>query len=278
MKEYPKGGLIGSARKTVRYFTRLRIPVYAANAGYFIVLSVFPMLLLFVGFLRYTGLSADSLIQMLELVLPQALMSAAKRLIVNTYQSTSGAVISLSAVTALWSGSRGIYGLITGLNAVYRVPESRGYFYTRLVSVGYTFLFLLLLITTLLMNVFGTTLLDTLSSHPSAFLRFLADAASLRLVVLLLVQTAIFTAIYTVLPNCKNRISDSLPGAVFTALGWLVFSNLYSWYVENFTSYANVYGSVYAVALSMLWLYICISIVFYGGALNVYLTLDAHKK
>ncbi len=272
MKEYPKGGLIGTARKTVRYFTRLRIPVYAANAGYFIVLSVFPMLLLFVSILRYTGLSADSLIQMLDGVIPQALMSSAKRLIANTYQSTSGTIVSISAVTALWSGSRGIYGLITGLNAVYRVPESRGYIYTRLVSVGYTFVFVLLLMATLIMNVFGTTALLSLTTHPSAFLRFLAQAASLRLIVLLLVQTAVFTAIYMVLPNQRNRFADSLPGAVFTALGWLLFSNLYSLYVENFTRYANIYGSVYGVALSMLWLYCCISIVFYGGALNVYLT------
>ena len=48
-------------------------------------------------------------------------------------------------------------------------------------------------------------------------------------------------------------------------------------YVEHFASYANIYGSVYAVALSMLWLYCCISIVFYGGALNHYL-MDHRKK
>ena len=50
-----------------------------------------------------------------------------------------------------------------------------------------------------------------------------------------------------------------------------MFSDLYSLYVEYFPSYANIYGSVYAVALSMLWLYSCVSIVFYGGVLNRFL-------
>ena len=50
-----------------------------------------------------------------------------------------------------------------------------------------------------------------------------------------------------------------------------MFSDIYSIYVENFDHYANIYGSVYAIALSMLWLYCCLSILFFGGAVNKYL-------
>lgn len=272
MKDYPKGGLIGKIYGLISYFTGLRIPIYAANAGYFIVLSLFPMLLLFVSILRYTGLSVDNLTEILQGIIPNALMPSAKRLILNTYQSTSRTVVSISALTALWSASRGIYGLLTGLNAIYDVSEDRGYFYTRTVSVLYTFAFLLVLLLTLVLNVFGTTLVQMLPVDATPVWSFVARVVNLRGILLLLVQTGVFTAMYMVLPNRRNKFSDSLPGAVLTALGWLVFSDLYSLYVENFSSYANIYGSVYAVALSMLWLYCCISIVFYGGALNVYLT------
>ena len=272
MKDYPKGGLIGKIYGLISYFTGLRIPIYAANAGYFIVLSLFPMLLLFVSILRYTGLSVDNLTEILQGVIPNALMPSAKRLILNTYQSTSRTVVSISALTALWSASRGIYGLLTGLNAIYDVSEDRGYFYTLTVSVLYTFVFLLVLLLTLVLNVFGTTLVQMLPVDATPVWSFVARVVNLRGILLLLVQTGVFTAMYMVLPNRRNKFSDSLPGAVLTALGWLVFSDLYSLYVENFSSYANIYGSVYAVALSMLWLYCCISIVFYGGALNVYLT------
>lgn len=270
MRNIPKGGLIGRAYALMRYVSAMRIPVYAANASFFIVLAVFPMLLLFVSILRYTGLSANTLTDLLDGVIPDALLPAAQRLILSTYQSTSGTVVSISAVTALWSSSRGIYGLLTGLNAIYGVSEDRGYPYTRSVSVGYTFAFLLVLFLTLILNVFGGTILQMLPAD-AALGQFLTEVIDLRFILLLLVQAAVFTAMYMILPNRKNRFSDSLPGAVLTALGWLIFSDLYSLYVENFSSYANIYGSIYGVALSMLWLYCCMSIVFYGGALNVYL-------
>ena len=73
---------------------------------------------------------------------------------------------------------------------------------------------------------------------------------------------------FMVLPNGRNRLKDSLPGALLASAGWLIFTKLFSFYVDNFSNYSSVYGSVYAFALSMLWLYCCLSILFYGGALN----------
>ena len=271
MREFPRGGLIGKAVHMGRSIADLRVPLYAANACYFIVLAVFPALLLLLGLLRYTPLEVERLGEMLAGILPEALLESAEELILITYDNTSGAVLGLSAVTTLWSASRGIYGLLTGLNGVYGVSENRGYFYTRFISVLYTFAFLLVLLLTLALHVFGTGLLSFLrqASHP--FLRFLMNLIDLRFFLLLLVQTAIFTAMFMVLPNRKNRFWDSLPGALLASSGWLVFSDLYSIYVEHFAHLSNVYGSVYAVALSMLWLYCCMAIVFYGGALNRYL-------
>lgn len=269
--DIPKGGILG---KTVALATRLRdmrIPGHAANAGYFIVLSVFPALVLILSLLRYTGLEVESLMAVLGSVIPEALRGAAEELVVNTYESSSGAMVGISAVTALWSASRGVYGLLTGLNAIYGVAEDRGYLYTRLISAVYTFAFLLVLMLTLILHVFGTTLLRLLPKARSPFFRFLTEAVDLRFFLLLLVQTLFFTVVFMVLPNRRNRFRDSLPGALLASLGWLVFSDAYSLYVAHFHSYANIYGSVYAVALSMLWLYCCLSIVFYGGALNVYL-------
>jgi len=150
------------------------------------------------------------------------------------------------------------------------VPENRSYFYTRSVSVVYTFAFLLVLMLTLVLNIFANTLLTL---FPIGFISKLID---LRSILLLLVQTALFTAIFMALPNRKNKFRHSLPGAVFSALGWMIFTRLYSVYVEHFAGLSSVYGSVYAVALSMLWLYCCICILFYGGALN-HLLMEKEK-
>ena len=267
----PEKGMLGRLVAFVRYVAGLSVPVYASHASFFIALSVFPTLVLLLSLLRYTGLEVELLTEMLHGVLPTALMPSAQRLIINTYNSTTGTVVSISALTALWSASRGIYGLVTGLNSIYDTAEDRGYFYTRSVSVLYTFAFLLVLLLTLVLHVFGTTFLQWLPLGDSPLLAFLEDVVDLRFFLLLFVQTGLFTAMFMVLPNRRNTLADSFPGAVLASIGWLVFSDAYSIYVENFATLSNVYGSVYAVALSMLWLYCCISILFYGGALNHWL-------
>lgn len=271
MKEIPKANIIEKLTDILTDLSRQKIGMYAAGAGYFIVLSVFPLLVLVLALLRYTGLQVDTLTDLLSGFLPEALMPSAKRLILSTYQNTSGAVVSLSALTGLWSASRGVYGVLTGLNAIYHVTESRGYIYTRAISVFYTFLFLLMLLATLVLNVFGTTLLQNMHFENLTLLQFLWDLVDWRFLLMLLLQTGLFSAMFMALPNRRNSFRESLPGAILASVGWLIFSNLYSIYVRNFSGYANIYGSVYAVALSMLWLYCCMSIVFYGGALNHYL-------
>lgn len=260
--------------KIKRYLKRillLNIPLYASHASFFIALSVFPTLVLLMGLVRYTGLEADLLTEMLHGVLPTALMPAAQKLIRNTYQSSTGTLLSLSALVALWSASRGLHGLRDGLNAIYGVEENRGYFRTRFLSVVYTLAFLLTLVLTLVLHVFGTTIQQWLPISESPVLRFLDGVVDLRFFLLLGIQTAVFCAMFAVLPNKRSKFRDIFPGAVFASIGWLVFSQLYSIYVERFAGLSTVYGNVYAVALSLLWLYFCICIVFYGGALNRFL-------
>lgn len=266
--EFPKGGIIGKAAAIFRRVQKMGISNHAANAGYFIVLSVFPALVLILSILRYTSLDAGDLLNLLDGFLPAALMDSAENLIISTYAHTSTAMVSISAVGALWSASRGVHALLRGLNIIYDVEENRGYWYTRSISVFYTFLFVLMLLLTLVLNVFGESILDMLSPAKGPIGVFLSDMIDLRLFLLLFLQTMLFAAMFMALPNRKNDLSSSLPGAVLASLGWLVFSKLFSVYVEHFAGYTNVYGSVYAVALSMLWLYCCLSIVFYGGALN----------
>ena len=268
MKEKTKK-IVARCRPLATWVTSRKIPIHSAHTGFFMVLAMFPTLMLLLGFLRYTGLQPQTLIDLLQELIPEALMPLAKKLVLSAYQNTSGMVLSISAVTVLWSASRGMYGLVRGLNSVYSVKESRNWLYTRLYSMLYTFAFLVLLVITLLLDVFGEKMLSYWPAQwPSEVLQ---DVLDLRFFVLLILQTMLFAVMYTVLPNRRSHFIESLPGAMLAAVGWQVFSDLYSIYVARFTGYSNIYGSVYAVALSMMWLYFCISILFYGGALNAFL-------
>lgn len=272
MKELPKGGFVGKAAKAGQAIASLNIPLRAGYGAYFLILSAFPALLLVLNSLRYTSLTVADLMAVLENVLPEALTESIQELVMSTYRNSSSAVAGVSLLTLLWSSSKGVYGVLNGLNAVYGVEEDRGYVYTRGISVVYALLFLLVLVLTLVLHVFGNALMDLLYGIDNPVIIFLMDMIDLRGAFLLVVQILLFTAIYMVLPNRRNGFLASLPGAVFSAVGWTVFSWAYSIYVTHFTRISNIYGSVYSIAISMLWLYCCVSILFYGAALNTLLT------
>lgn len=261
----------GYVRGMAKSIYALDVPVYAANASYFLILAVFPALLLFLSLLRYTSLNHEDLILILDGVIPSSLMPAVSSVIYSIYDKSSTTLISVSAVMALWSASRGVYGMLQGLNKIYGVREDRGYLYTRAISMVYMFLFIIVLILTLGLHVFGQKILSHFPQTTNPILLFVSGLLPKRFFLLLILQTALFAGMFMVLPNRHNRFLVSLPGALLASLGWLIFSDLFSKYVDVFGGSSAIYGSVSTIAMAMLWLYICMSIFFYCGAINKYL-------
>ena len=258
-------------RAIADYMTALEIPAHAAHACYFIVLAAVPFLLLLLSLLRYTNVGSTQLLDVLQAVIPSALMPTVRRLVESIYANSSMAVVSVSAVTALWSASRGVQALLQGLNKVYGVRETRGYLATRFMCLVYTLGFMVVIVLTLVLSVFGESLLASLPARLNVILNMLRALLPQRFLLLTSVQMLLFTAIFISLPNRKSGILEAIPGALLASMGWSIFSDLFSLYLERFSGAAQIYGSLSTVAMCMLWLYFCVSIVFYAGALNCYL-------
>ena len=249
----------------------MQIPLHSAYTGFFLVLSLFPGLLLLLGTLRYTPLEVKDLMELLEGFLPESLLPLVNSLISASYKHASKTVVTISVLGTLFSASRGMFGIRNGLDAIYQPTRRHGSLGRRGISVVHNISFLLALLLTLVLYLAVTGWIDYLwmATHPVTMT--LLRIIDLRSIFLLLMQTALFCGMYAFLPGRRNSISQSLPGAAIASLLWLLFSWLFSIYVEHFTAYTNIYGSIYALALGMLWLYLSISIFFYGAALNRYL-------
>ncbi len=268
MKKKLNGPIGTNIRRLVEFLSPMNISIHSAYTSFFLILSIFPILVILFNILAYLPYGAEEVIDLADEFVPEAFMALIEKVVYSAYANTSGAMLSVSVITALWSAGRGIQGLLMGLNAVFGLTENRGYFRTRMISMLYTFFVLLVLVLTLVLNVFGKAIADFLRMTTDPFLLFLLDVFDWRFIVLLALQVVLFTAMYAYMPTRRHTFWQSLPGAVLTSLGWMIFSNLFSIYVDHFPRYSNIYGSVYAIALAMLWLYITISIVFYGAALN----------
>ncbi len=263
--------MIREVKKTAAFLRPMQIPLHSAYTAFFLILSLFPALLLLLGILRYTQLTAKDLLALLEGLLPENLLPVASVLVQSSYRHSSSAVVSVSVLAALWSASRGMYGLVRGLGAVSGAAREGNYWKRRFLSVMYTFLFLVILVLTLVVYVFGNAIVDYLWMTTQPVLMAVMRLIDLRFILLLILQTLLFSAMYALLPMGKSRFRRCIPGAVLASLGWLIFSRLFSVYVTYFSTYTNIFGSVYALVLGMLWLYFCISILFYGAAINRWL-------
>ena len=263
-----KNGLFRLVVMAAERIAAMQIPLYAANACYFLVLSVFPLLMILLALVPYLPYSARDLLELTEQVVPESLMGMVELLIVNIYYNSPGTMLGISAVVTIWSASRGIFGILTGLNHIYGVRENRGYVMTRLISFGYTFALILLLVLTLVMQVFGPVITGWFAWLDTPLLDLIARIVDLRAVWMTVLQVLLFCGIYMVMPNRRNGFRESIPGAVVAAVGWQGFAFAFSFYVEFVSRKASIYGSVYTAALAMLWLYCCMYILLLGGGVN----------
>jgi len=253
------------------------VGVYAAQAAFFILIAFFPTTMLFLTLLNYLPFSAEQARSFTVNFLSPSVSGFVDSLISEIFQKASGAVLSVTTVTALWSASRGLFSVITGLNAVYGAHENRGYVKLRLITVIYMLVFMITLIITLVIIVFGGTIANWLiETFPE-----LENATSLftwvRWLFGFCLLVLFFLALYTFAPKHKTGLVAEFPGAVISAAGWLGFSAIYSFYINNFANYSYLYGSLTAIVLLMLWLYICMNILFFGAEINVILKNESVK-
>ena len=153
------------ASRALRALKRTQIPVYAGNAAFFLVLSFLPLLTLLLGILQYTVFGPEDLLEILSRIMPDEVLPLFDDFLQKLYPKSGAAVISVSAVTAAWSASNGIYGMARGLGAVLGVKETRSYVHMRLLCLFYMLLFVLGLVLTLLLHVFGRKLLSVFTAR-----------------------------------------------------------------------------------------------------------------
>ena len=256
-------------KQLISYLAEDKIGLYAAQASFFLVISVIPLLMLiFTIISRFIDIDPQSIIHSVSSFAPAMVSDLISTVVTEiTAKSASVPIISVTAVSSLWLASRGIMALYTGLNDI-NGSSKHGYVYVRLISVLYIAAFILTLVLTLIFIGFGGKIEEFLayrSVRLSAIVNLLLKG---KIVVFFFYLTFIFALFYKFLPEERPTFKSVIPGAAIAAAGWLGFTFFYSLYINNFTDYTLVYGSLAAVVLLMLWLYFCMNIFLFGAQLN----------
>jgi membrane protein len=255
----------------------------AAQVAFYFSFAFFPLLLFLITLFGIVLESTDELRTELYIYLAQLMPPSAYQLVRTTMdeiiESSTGSKLTLGILVTLWSASAGVDSLRIALNRVYEVKETRAWYMTKLQSLILTFLFILLLAVGLAAVTAGSTVVKAALGGVGMEVTSPWVVTGIQWTAIVVVMIFSTAVVYSWLPCFKQFhwvwIS---PGSVTAILVWVVFGSLFRVYLQYFNSYNKAYGSLGAVIILMLWMYITGLALLLGGAINSVLTELSEKQ
>lgn len=255
------------------------ITAFAANSAYCFILSFIPIIMLLMALIKITNVSREFLETAFGIFLPKGFDGIVAEIIDDVY-GNQAALISITAVFALWWAGRGFMALKNGMRAVLHIDRCRNYFALRFRGSLDALIFLAMIMVSLVLGVFGENVEKAVTSRISLSGTALAVLVQFRKVIMILMFMILFTILYKIIPDWKNSeifadkkvsIFQLVPGAAVCAVCWQGYSYIMMLYLKYSVSFLNMFGSLAMYIGLMLWLYGCMYFVFFGLETNVWL-------
>ena len=256
----------------------------AAQLSYYFLLALFPLLLFLITLFGYFNGAGTHLRHKLISYLGDVMPSSALQLVVSTIDEVTNArgsgKLSFGLLVALWAASSGMNAIGQALNASYDVPETRRWWKLRLLSMGLTVALAILIISALLIVLYGGRLGHFLAGFIDEGQAFSLVWRILQYPIALVFVFLAFSLIYRFAPNLGSKrrgkrlpASDYRrrwisPGVVVAVILWLLVSLGFRLYLHFFNSYSATYGSLGALIIMMLWFYLTGAAILLGGEVN----------
>lgn len=205
--------------------------------------------------------------------MPPSASQLVERTLDEIVENSSGGKLTIGLFVTLWSASAGVDSLRNALNAVYGLKEGRAWWNTKLQSLVLTLVFIVVVGVALVAVSFGWEFFQYLLSLAGLKVASPLILISIQWVSLLVVLLFATEVIYSWVP-CFDKFQWVwiTPGAVISMLLWVAFTAGFRLYLQYFNTYNKAYGSLGAVIILMLWMFLSGTTILIGGAINAVLT------
>lgn len=271
------------------FFTRLYERTFeaeifdrAAQVAFYFSFAVFPLLYFLVSLFGLVIESSEGLrgelFSYLKQILPSAVFDLVRKTIDEIVANSTGGKAVFGLVITLWSASAGVDTLRSALNAIYELKETRLWPRTKLESLIITLIISLLASLVLAIVFYGWQLFQLLLASVGLQITSPMVLVTIQWISALLVMLFACEVIYNLLPNFKKfRWTWITPGSIVAIALWLILTGGFRVYLSYFNSYNKAYGSLGAVIIMMLWLYLTATALMIGGLINSVLH-DMHAQ
>ena len=177
-------------------------------------------------------------------------------------------VIYINIITALITASTVLFSFTVGIKKIHNINDTKNYIIVRIVTIINIVILYFSIIFTIIFFILGKLLLTYANKYLPMIGNIISIILNYKYLAVGIALMVLSLSLYTCCTNFERKYSKNIFGAIFTTISWLLISNLFSLYYTNFPSGANAFGSLSGVILALLWLYICMNLVFIGACIN----------
>ena len=243
----------------------------AAMLGFYLTLAIFPALILIMNIIPYLPIERvdEAIMDLLRQVLPDDAHEVVEGVVQEVTGEQRGGLLSFSLIGTLWAASTGMYAIMQQLNITYNVEEARSFIRARGTALLLSIVFLGLIVAVFALIVLGGVMESWLKNQFDFGGAMLTLFSGLRWLIIVFALMLVFAIIYRYAPNTKEKFKFLTVGAVVGVILLILASLGFAYYVSNFADYAATYGSLGAMIILMMWLYIAGLAILVGSEINV---------
>lgn len=240
----------------------------SSQLAYYLILSFFPFMIFLITLIGFSPLSSVEVLNNLNAILPKSIVDLTKSIIFEVVDTQHTGLLGVSVLLMIWTSSSAFRAVIKGVNKAYDLKENRSFIKRAIISMGGIMSLALIILLALAMLVFGNVIGAHIISKIPFYKIIIFLWNMFRYAFVFIVMIFIFALIYMFAPAKRLKLKEVVPGAIFSTMGWIVVSFVFSFYINNFSNYSRFYGSLGAVFILMTWLFLISMIFILGVEIN----------
>ncbi|HCW53171.1 MAG TPA: YihY/virulence factor BrkB family protein [Clostridium sp.] len=244
------------------------IVALASQLAYYLMLSFFPFILFLITLVGFSNLNSSEVLNGLNGLLPKSIVELTRSTITEVVDNQHTGLLGVSIILMMWTSSSAFRAVIKGVNKAYNFKEDRSFIKRVIISMLGILSLAIIIILSLFMVVFGTVISEYIKAIIPLYRPFLFIWDVCRHAFVFIVMVFIFSGIYCMAPAKRIKLKEVVPGAIFSTIGWIIVSFVFSFYINNFSHYSRFYGSLGAVFILMTWLFLISMIFILGVEIN----------
>lgn len=252
------------------------IVALSSQLAYYMMLSFFPFILFLVTIVGFSKLNSSEVLNGLNGLLPESIVQLTKSTVTEVFDNQHTGLLGVSILLMIWTSSSAFRAVIKGVNKAYDFKENRSFIKRAIISMLGILALATIIILSLFMLVFGTVISDYIREIIPLYKPFIFIWDMFRHTFVFIVMIFIFSGIYCMAPAKRLKSKEVVPGAIFSTIGWIIVSFVFSFYINNFSHYSRFYGSLGAVFILMTWLFLISMIFILGVEINCVLSQMKH--